>query len=103
MSSSAIDLIMIGKLSAVVEGAYSDWRSDIPFCDCLERHPGFIKVQINLELRQTLKNRSYERVNTMILVEFALGLFVLALVVMGVVKLAEKLGIIETVKSWFRK
>jgi hypothetical protein len=39
----------------------------------------------------------------MILIEFALGLFVLWLVVIACVKLAEKFGLIKIVKSWFKK
>lgn len=39
----------------------------------------------------------------MIIIEFALGVLVLSLVVMGIVKLADKLGIVELIRSWFRK
>jgi hypothetical protein len=39
----------------------------------------------------------------MIIVEFALGLFVLALVVMGIVKLADRLKIVDAIRSWFKK
>ncbi len=39
----------------------------------------------------------------MILVEFALGLFVFSLVTFSIIKLADKLRIIELIKSWFRK
>ena len=39
----------------------------------------------------------------MIIIEFALGISVLALVVMGVVKLADKLKIVDVVRSWFKK
>ncbi len=39
----------------------------------------------------------------MIVIEFALGLLVLSLVVMGIVKLADRLKVIELVRSWFKK
>ncbi len=39
----------------------------------------------------------------MILVEFALGLLVLALVTFAIVKLADKLGVVELIRSWFKK
>jgi hypothetical protein len=39
----------------------------------------------------------------MIIVEFAFGLLVLSLVAMGIVKLADKLKIVELVRSWFKK
>jgi hypothetical protein len=39
----------------------------------------------------------------MIIIEFALGISVLALVVMGIVKLADKLKIVDVVRSWFKK
>jgi hypothetical protein len=39
----------------------------------------------------------------MILVELALGLFALAAVVFAIIKIADRLGIIKTVKSWFKK
>ncbi len=53
VSIGAIDPIMIGKLRAALEGAYPSWRSDLPFIIwCLERYPGFVRIQINRELRQ---------------------------------------------------
>ncbi len=39
----------------------------------------------------------------MIVIEFAIGLLVLSLVVMAIVKLADRLGIIELIRSWFKK
>jgi hypothetical protein len=39
----------------------------------------------------------------MILIELALGLLALFLVILAIVKLAEKFGVIKTVKSWFEK
>jgi hypothetical protein len=39
----------------------------------------------------------------MIIIEFAIGLLVLSLVVMGVIKLADKLGVVELIRSWFKK
>lgn len=39
----------------------------------------------------------------MIIIEFAIGLLVLSLIVMAIVKLADKLKIVELIKTWFRK
>jgi hypothetical protein len=39
----------------------------------------------------------------MIIIEFALGVFILALVVMGIVKLADVTQIVDAVRSWFKK
>jgi hypothetical protein len=39
----------------------------------------------------------------MILIELGIGLLVLFLVVLACIKLAEKFGMIKTIKSWFEK
>jgi hypothetical protein len=39
----------------------------------------------------------------MVIIEFALGVFILALVVMGIVKLADKFKIVDSIRSWFKK
>jgi hypothetical protein len=39
----------------------------------------------------------------MILIELAVGFLALFLVVLACIKLAEKFGLVKTVKSWFEK
>jgi hypothetical protein len=53
MDNDPLDPIMLGKLKAIAECNYSDWRSDESFLLwCMEHHPEFIQVLVNNETLQ---------------------------------------------------